>query len=454
MEDRADQTTESSSSLGDEDVECTEEAEAILVELMEKNRQQGKRLRMHYYSKLTAMASRATLDLAASINNFPHGPPPKGGRCALSPWVGFDMDHTLLRYRRPEFDNLVYTSMATRLVKKHGYPKGLLAVPANVGTMQRGLVIDMKYGMVLKLDWACHVAHVQLNTYRSLRREEIVSVYGEAPVNLSEEERWMVLTTGFETPMAILLLRFAVLRPSLHKDAEALRRFFSHTHEAFSMAFGGDSTTGFLRALRDNPQQYIVRRSPALIQWLRSLRAGPGQCSFIVTNASVDFMNLVMPAAFGCDWRYLFDAIVVSAHKPAFFDSADHRRSALIEAGDEELPNGAPRVYQGGTCHELVQYLRGRCGGNQPPQVSYVGDHLLTDVGAAKTKAGWSTVAVVEELEEQGDEQPSHGAQFSTPHAGYLITPQGQPSYWARVIHESADITVSDVEQLCCVSQQ
>ena len=34
-------------------------------------------------------------------------------------------------------------------------------------------------------------------------------------------------------------------------------------------------------------------------------------------------------------------------------------------------------------------------------QVSYVGDHLLTDVGAAKTKAGWSTVAVVEELEEQ-----------------------------------------------------
>ena len=45
------------------------------------------------------------------------------------------------------------------------------------------------------------------------------------------------------------------------------------------------------------------------------------------------------------------------------------------QAGDEELPNGAPRVYQGGTCHELVQYLRGRCGGNQPPQAALMPSH-------------------------------------------------------------------------------
>lgn len=48
--------------------------QAVLLELADKNQQHLRRLRVSYYSKLTALASRAGLDLANAITAFPHGP--------------------------------------------------------------------------------------------------------------------------------------------------------------------------------------------------------------------------------------------------------------------------------------------------------------------------------------------------------------------------------------------
>ena len=176
------------------------------------------------------MASRATLAEADTIASFPHGA--SRGRCALSPWVGFDMDHTLVRYQRPVFDTLVYATMAGILVKEKGYPKPLLHHP-NVGCLQRGLVIDKRFGIVVKLDWSSQVTSLlttspppqplnqiliggprptqhypKLETGRdhsclrrqchspNLTRTLTLTLIKGGPVNLAEENRWMVLTTG------------------------------------------------------------------------------------------------------------------------------------------------------------------------------------------------------------------------------------------------------------------
>jgi len=347
--------------------------------------------------------------------------------------------------------------MASQLVKNKGYPKALMQMP-NVGCLQRGLIIDKKFGIVVKLDWNSNVAHAQLNTTRSLKHAEIVSVYGGGPINLAEQTRWMVLTTGFEAPLATLLLRYAMVRPSIHKDADALRIFFEDMGEAFGSVFGGGSVGKgggaplFIKALKSEPEKYLVPRSKAFIEWLRRLNEAQETACFVVTNASIEFVNLVMPAALGQDWRSLFSSVVVSASKPSFFvKGADTpskagrvSKMALLEPAD--VTRGLPAVYQGGTSAELLRHLavhKGLQAGDLIPDVAYVGDHLLTDVVACKQQAQWKSVAVVEEL--TNFEEVVMGPN-TTPCGGYLTTPQAAPSYWARVIHESADITVADCE--------
>ena len=168
-----------------------------------------------------------------------------------------------------------------------------------------------------------------------------------------------------------------------------------------------------------------------------------------------------MPMALGAEWRSFFDAVLVSSGKPEFFTTpqaggvqvteASPRggvsRMALLEDADET--RGLPPVYQGGTSRELVRRLcqhKGLAPGCILPEVCYVGDHLVSDVAAAKQQARWKTVAVIEELE--GFEEVVAGP-MSIPCGGYLTTPQKVPSYWARAAHDSADITVADVEDLC-----
>ncbi|HLP31283.1 MAG TPA: 5'-nucleotidase domain-containing protein, partial [Geothrix sp.] len=76
--------------------------------------------------------------------------------------IGFDMDHTLARYRSPEIDELAFKKAARLLVRERGYSPWLLELGYDPAFAVRGLVLDGLRGNLLKLNRerqvvrACH----------------------------------------------------------------------------------------------------------------------------------------------------------------------------------------------------------------------------------------------------------------------------------------------------------
>ena len=89
---------------------------------------------------------------------------------------GFDMDHTLARYKAPEIDELAFKKAARLLVRERGYSPWLLEIEYDPAFAVRGLVLDGLRGNLLKLNRerqvvrACHGS-------RSLARAEMEGVY-------------------------------------------------------------------------------------------------------------------------------------------------------------------------------------------------------------------------------------------------------------------------------------
>ncbi|XP_075720352.1 5'-nucleotidase domain-containing protein 1 isoform X2 [Rhinoderma darwinii] len=93
--------------------------------------------------------------------------------------IGFDLDHTLCRYRLQESSKLIYDSFAQYLVAEKGYKEDLLSVtPEEWDFCSKGLVLDLEEGNFLKLAAdgtilrACHGT-------KTMTAEMIEEVYGE-----------------------------------------------------------------------------------------------------------------------------------------------------------------------------------------------------------------------------------------------------------------------------------
>lgn len=67
-------------------------------------------------------------------------------------YIGFDMDHTLVRYNSDNFEKLSHTTMIDKLIKVKGYPEALRSLPFDYKFAIRGLVIDRDRGNLLKLN--------------------------------------------------------------------------------------------------------------------------------------------------------------------------------------------------------------------------------------------------------------------------------------------------------------
>jgi len=94
-------------------------------------------------------------------------------------------------------------------------------------------------------------------------------------------------------------------------------------------------------------------------------------------------------------WQQLFDVVVTSAKKPAFF--VEETLSFHDESGapvTSALPRG--HVYTGGCATELA-----RLTGIEGDRVLYVGDHIYGDVLRAKKHSPWRTAMIIQELESE-----------------------------------------------------
>ncbi|KAG8444649.1 hypothetical protein GDO86_009710 [Hymenochirus boettgeri] len=93
--------------------------------------------------------------------------------------IGFDLDHTLCRYRLNESHKLIYESFAKYLVSEKGYSEELLSVtPEEWDFCFKGLVLDLEEGNFLKLAPDGTILRASHGT-KAMTVEEIEEVYGE-----------------------------------------------------------------------------------------------------------------------------------------------------------------------------------------------------------------------------------------------------------------------------------
>jgi 5'-nucleotidase len=66
-------------------------------------------------------------------------------------WIGFDMDYTLAIYRQERMDTLSVELTIERMIRR-GYPAYLKNLSYDIRFPIRGLLVDKRYGHVLKMD--------------------------------------------------------------------------------------------------------------------------------------------------------------------------------------------------------------------------------------------------------------------------------------------------------------
>ena len=66
-------------------------------------------------------------------------------------WIGFDMDHTLVKYIRKEFYMLLHSAFSKFLVDEKGYDKVLLERKFNENFCKKGHVVDIETGDIISI---------------------------------------------------------------------------------------------------------------------------------------------------------------------------------------------------------------------------------------------------------------------------------------------------------------
>ena len=299
--------------------------------------------------------------------------------------IGFDMDHTLARYRAPEIDDLAFKKAVKLLVREHGYSPWLLEQPYDPDFAVRGLVLDGLRGNLLKLNRerqvvrACHGS-------RPMDRAELEATYGRRRLSTSAKG-FRSIDTLFEIPESHLYARLVDGLDHGHLKAENYLQLFHDVRWAIDTAHRNGEMKAEILAHRD----FFIPRDPQLALALDRLKRD-GKKLFLVTNSDWTFTDGVLGHLLdGQDearprWTDYFDLVVVSSRKPVFF----------LEPQEPTPLEGRPRCFTGGH----AAWLEGQLGA-EGEQVLYVGDHIYGDVLRSKKNASWRTLLLVPELERE-----------------------------------------------------
>ncbi len=299
--------------------------------------------------------------------------------------IGFDMDHTLARYRAPEIDELAFKKAARLLVREHQYSPWLLGVEYDPAFAVRGLVLDGLRGNLLKLDRERQVVRATHGS-RPLGRHEIEAIYGRRRL-AAAAKGFRSIDTLFEIPESHLFAQMVDGLDQGFLHADNYLQVFQQVRWAIDTAHRNGEMKAEILAHKD----YFIHRDPRLALALDRLKRS-GKRLFLLTNSEWSFTDGVLGHLLdGQDearprWTDYFDLVVVSSRKPAFFTEAN-----------PPLPlEGHPACFSGGHTAWLEAQIQA-----EGDQVLYVGDHIFGDVLRSKKNASWRTLLLVPELERE-----------------------------------------------------
>jgi HAD superfamily 5'-nucleotidase-like hydrolase len=311
--------------------------------------------------------------------------------------IGYDMDYTLVHYREDEWELRAYEHTRRKLADR-GWPvEGFRFDPDAV---TRGLALDLHLGNLVKANrfgYVIRAAHgTRLLDFDSQRR-----AYAGNFVDLSEE-RWVFLNTLFSLSEAALYAQLV----DLHDEGRIPGVLgYAALHREVRSSLDQAHMEGALkREMLASPERFVVL-DPEIPLTLQDQKEA-GKRLLLITNSEWEYARPMMSYAFdrflpdGTTWRDLFDVVIVSARKPAFFGPG----SPLYQVVDEERAFLQPAlggltaggVFHGGSAARVEEHL-----GLAGDEILYVGDHLFADVRVSKAILRWRTALILRELEDE-----------------------------------------------------
>ncbi|XP_078322782.1 5'-nucleotidase domain-containing protein 1-like [Crassostrea virginica] len=261
--------------------------------------------------------------------------------------IGFDMDHTLAKYKLVNLLNLIYDSFCESLVK-NGYNS---KIQDNLSTHKdfvcKGLFLDSKKGNILKLSHDGKILRCSHGT-RMMGREEMVSVYGkdlhwehfqEAVGHVKLHGKGMMyrfFETYFDIPAIICCAHIVDVLDEENGGPCEEYNFWNDVLEAigtlyFPPKIQEPEDTGNARWLlpfvRKDPGKYLQSCSNGVKDWLKELK-GDNRTVFLMTSSNIDYAGMVLETVLGSDWKSYFHIVMTDARKPGFF--IDKKKFKLI----------------------------------------------------------------------------------------------------------------------------
>jgi 5'-nucleotidase len=334
--------------------------------------------------------------------------------------IGFDLDHTLAIYDDAAVNEIAASAARRLLVDELGYPpivlRGAPAVEAPAAA--RTLALDLVDGTVVKLDAERRALRARRGG-RWLDRAEIATRSGR-PLG-DERHAAYTVYSPFELPVLWLLEELEVMRPphagSPAARCEDVRRMLDVAH-----------TNGVLKdRLREDLPRFvsgIAGIGAGLERWARA-----GKKLFIVTNSEPLFASAVLDHTVGLLWRDVFEVVVTSARKPAFFVPGANTAAYAAANGP-----GRALILEGGNASRVEAAL-----GIGAERILFVGDNAQSDIRAARFH-GWRTAHVVPEL---AFDQTAQNDGWGAP-----LAHDGRPTWLAHLARGHTDIACDHAGRL------
>jgi len=301
--------------------------------------------------------------------------------------LGFDMDHTLALYNRDTFEPLTFHMAVDNLTAELGYPEAIRSIEYDPDFTIRGLIVDKRYGNLLKMDFHSYIARAY-HGLTPLTREKRKRWYRATKVNM-RSSRYVSFDTFFSMPEGSLFAALVQLKDTGGKQGPLkdipISRMYDDVRESVDKIHRDGSLK---RVIMGDLSRYFIQ-DDTLQATLERFRAG-GKKLFLVTNSERGYTEAVLSHLLGRNgksWHSLFDLIIVESMKPRFFME---KREA------EEIPGGDGLVFAGGNASFTEEKL-----GARGEEVLYFGDHTYGDILRSKKTVGWRTAMIVYELESE-----------------------------------------------------
>jgi HAD superfamily 5'-nucleotidase-like hydrolase len=230
--------------------------------------------------------------------------------------------------------------------------------------------------------------------------EEQRRIYSRTIVDLSET-RFRFLNTLFSISEASI---YGQLVDMLDSGAITGVLGYDELHNRVTEVLDEAHLEGELKSeIMADPERFVVLDPDAAQAILDQHEAG--KVLLLITNSEWDYTRFMMSYTFDrflpgrMIWRDLFEVVIFSARKPAFFWADTPVFRLVDEAGLlEPCPRGITTdgVYAAGTAEMVERYL-----GCEGSDILFMGDHIYGDLHASKRVRRWRAGLVLRELEEE-----------------------------------------------------